>query len=512
MTSEKRERIAILDFGSQYTQLIARKVRELKVYCEILPYNISLTKLKEKNVRGIILSGGPKSIYEEKALKGSTDLLKGDIPLLGICYGMQWLVHELGGQVEHLERREYGKTQLYVDEDKGILEGFQDGSTVWMSHGDTVTALPEGFTCLGHTDDTYGAIQKDNIMGVQFHPEVAHTEQGKTLLSNFLFKIAKLEGDWTMKSFVDQSIAEIKGKVGNKKVICALSGGVDSSVTAVLLQKAMGDQLTCIFVNNGLLRMKEEENVKSLFKEHFKINLNVVKAEDRFLEKLAGVTDPEKKRKLIGHEFIAIFEEEAHRLGHVDFLAQGTLYPDIIESQSLTNPSAMIKSHHNVGGLPEAMKLDLIEPLKELFKDEVRVLGKELGLSDQMVYRHPFPGPGLAIRILGEVTHERLEILRLADAIAIEEIINANLYSEIWQAFVVLLPVKTVGVMGDDRTYENVAALRCVNSSDGMTADWYPFPYDTLARIANRMINEVKGVNRVVYDVTSKPPGTIEWE
>ncbi|MDH4128175.1 MAG: glutamine-hydrolyzing GMP synthase [Spirochaetota bacterium] len=508
-----REFIAILDFGSQYTQLIARKIRELQVYCEILPYNILLSELKKKNVKGIVLSGGPKSIYEENAFKCNADIIKSNIPILGICYGMHLIVDELGGKVQRARSREYGKAKLSVDKPISIFDGYPSSSIVWMSHGDSVITLPEGFKAIAYTEDTpYTAIYKDNIYGVQFHPEVAHTEFGKTLLSNFLFKVCKLKANWTMHSFVEEAIASIKSKVGNKRVICALSGGVDSSVTAVLLQKAIGDQLTCIFVNNGLLRLGEEESVRNLFHDHFKINLDIVRAQDRFIEKLKGVTDPEKKRKIIGHEFIAIFEEEATKLGHVDFLAQGTLYPDIIESQSLTNPSATIKTHHNVGGLPERMNLGLIEPLKELFKDEVRALGKELGLTDQMVYRHPFPGPGLAIRILGEVTQERLDVLCLADAIAIEEIISNNLYREIWQAFVVLLPVKTVGVMGDNRTYENVIALRAVNSTDGMTADWYPFPHDILSKIANRIINEVRGVNRVVYDITSKPPGTIEWE
>jgi len=507
------ECIAILDFGSQYTQLIARKVREEQVYCEILPYNISVAELKGKNVKGIILSGGPKSVYDENAFKCADGLFDMAVPVLGICYGMHLLVEDMGGKVRHADKREYGKANILIDGESEFFSGVDSGSVVWMSHGDSVESLPEGFVGIAHTDDTsYAAIQHGDVFGVQFHPEVAHSQFGKAMIHNFLFKICGVHGDWTMKSFVEHAISEIKSRVGDRKVICALSGGVDSSVTAALLQRAVGENLTCIFVNNGLLRLGEENGVRDTFENSFKVNLDVVKAEDRFLEKLKGVTDPEEKRKIIGHEFIAIFEEESQKLGHVDYLAQGTLYPDIIESQSLTNPSAKIKSHHNVGGLPEVMKLDLVEPLKELFKDEVRVLGEELGLSHEMVYRHPFPGPGLAIRVLGEVTHERLETLRQADAIAIEEIRKANLYDSIWQAFVVLLPVKTVGVMGDDRTYENVAALRCVNSTDGMTADWFPFPHDVLAKIANRVINEVRGVNRMVYDITSKPPGTIEWE
>ncbi len=507
------EIIAILDFGSQYTQLIARKVREFHVYCEILSYRISPDELQKRNVKGIILSGGPKSIYDDNPYKASPGLLNLGIPVLGICYGMHFIANELGGKVHKAIKREYGKAEITIPKENKLFHDVKSASVVWMSHGDSVEILPEGFSGICETSDTkYAAIQKNHIYGVQFHPEVAHTQFGKTIISNFLFNICKVHGSWTMGSFVEQAIKDIQTKVQNKKVICALSGGVDSAVTAVLLHKAIGEQLTCIFVNNGLLRLNEEENVINLFRGNYHINLDVVHAQKQFLDKLKGVTDPERKRKIIGHEFIAVFDEEAKQLGEVHFLAQGTLYPDIIESQSLTNPSAKIKSHHNVGGLPEKMNLNLIEPLKELFKDEVRELGKELGLPDQMIHRHPFPGPGLAIRILGEITEEKLDTLRHADAIAIEEINKANLYNDIWQAFVVLLPVKTVGVMGDDRTYEDVLALRAVNSTDGMTADWYPFPYEVLAKISSRIINEVRGVNRVVYDITSKPPGTIEWE
>ncbi len=508
-----RETIAILDFGSQYTQLIARKIREQRVYCEIMPYNTTLHDLTEKGIRGIILSGGPNSIYDNNAISCSVDILNSNIPILGICYGMHLIISELGGKVQKSLKHEYGKTELNINSSNDFFGHLPPNFTVWMSHGDSIISLPKGFSPIASTENTkYAAIQKNNIIGVQFHPEVSHTQYGENILSNFLFKICSLSGNWTMHSFVDQTIKEIKNKVKNKKVISALSGGVDSSVTTVLLHKAIGDQLSCIFVNNGLLRKREEHTVRSVFEDHFAIDLHVIDAKERFLKKLNGITDPEKKRKIIGHEFIAVFEEEANKIGKVDYLAQGTLYPDIIESSPITNPSSTIKSHHNVGGLPNIMNLKLIEPLKNLFKDEVRLLGLELGLPDQMVYRHPFPGPGLAIRILGEVNEERLEMLRMADAIAIEEIKENNLYRDIWQGFVVLLPIKTVGVMGDSRTYENVMALRAVNSSDGMTADWYPFPHEVLVNISNRIINEVRGVNRVVYDITSKPPGTIEWE
>ena len=511
------DKILILDFGSQYTQLIARRIREHNVYCEIHPFNYSLDKIKEFNPQGIVLSGGPSSVYDENAPLVSRELFSLGIPSLGICYGMQLMSHALGGKVEHSLKREYGRAYININNNSGLFEGFNSSENldVWMSHGDKVTAIPEGFIQIASTENcAFAAVMNPelNFWGVQFHPEVVHTNQGDKILGNFLFSICKCSPDWNMKNFIETQVEEIKKKVGNKIVICGLSGGVDSSVAAILLHKAIGNQLKCIFVNNGLLRENEAEEVQKTFKEHYHMDLIYVDAEDRFLNKLKGVFDPEQKRKIIGYEFIEVFEEEAKKIKDAEFLAQGTLYPDVIESVSFKGPSATIKSHHNVGGLPEKMNLKLIEPFRELFKDEVRRVGKELNMPDEIINRHPFPGPGLGIRVLGDVTREKLEILRKADTIAIKEIKRAGIYDEIWQAFVVLLPVKSVGVMGDERTYENTAAVRMVESVDGMTADWAKVPYDVLAVISNRIINEVKGINRVVYDISSKPPGTIEWE
>lgn len=509
------DRILVLDFGSQYTQLIARRVRESKVYSEIFPFNAPLSKIKSFNPKGVILSGGPSSVYDEGAPLPDPAIFSLGIPVLGICYGMQLMAHCLGGSVSRALKREYGRAELMVDDDADILWGLSARSTVWMSHGDRIERLPDGFKAMGHTNNSPVASMADRAKGffaLQFHPEVIHTEEGSRILSNFVFNICGCNPTWEMASFIEWSVNDIKSVVGGKKVVCALSGGVDSSVVALLVHRALGDNLTCIFVDNGLLRKGEAEKVRKTFQEHFHIKLACVDAEKRFLEKLKDVTDPEKKRKIIGNEFIAVFEEEAKKIEGADFLAQGTLYPDVIESVSFKGPSAVIKSHHNVGGLPEVMKLKLIEPLRELFKDEVRLLCHELGLPEEICWRQPFPGPGLAIRCIGEVTEGRLGILKEADAIVLEEIKAAGLYRHIWQSFAVMLPIKSVGVMGDERTYENVVAVRAVTSLDGMTADWAKIPYDVLERISNRIINEVKGVNRVVYDITSKPPGTIEWE
>jgi len=510
------EKILILDFGSQYTQLIARRVRESKVYCEIYPYNMTVEQVKAYAPTGIILSGGPASTYGDKAPHLDPTILGLGLPVLGICYGMQEMVIQLGGKVEQTREREFGKAELLAgDRPDPLLAGLDFPQQVWMSHGDRVTGLPPGFEIVARTDNAPAAAVADGgrkFWGVQFHPEVIHTPGGRQILDNFIFTICNCHGLWTMKSFIDSNIEEIRKRVGKEKVICGLSGGVDSSVVALLLHRAIGSQLICVFVNNGVLRKNEAEEVQQLFGEKLKLNLRYVDASERFLNRLDGVTDPEKKRKIIGNEFIRVFEEEAGKLGKIRFLAQGTLYPDVIESISFKGPSAVIKSHHNVGGLPEHMQMELIEPLRELFKDEGREVGRELGLPEQLVNRQPFPGPGLAIRIIGAVTPERLAILREADSIVIEEITRAGLYDEIWQAFAVLVPVKTVGVMGDERTYENVVALRAVGSTDGMTADWARLPHDLLGRLSNRIINEVHGVNRVVYDISSKPPGTIEWE
>jgi len=510
-----QEKILILDFGSQYTQLIARRVRELKVYCEIHPFNCSLEFIKKFNPQGIILSGGPASVYDETAPTLGKGILSLDIPILGICYGMQILVYELKGKVIKAAKREYGRALIRIKKESPLFQGLEEQQTVWMSHGDQIKGLPAGFVTIAESENSpHAAIQhlQKPFYGVQFHPEVVHTINGKKILHNFLFLVCKCQGLWTMKSFIEITVNEIRARVDNKKVICAVSGGVDSTVTAVLVHQAIDDQLKCIFVNNGLLRKGEVEQVINMFKNNFKIDLHYVNAENRFLSKLQHIIDPEEKRKVIGNEFIYIFEEEARKIAGIEFLAQGTLYPDVIESISFKGPSATIKSHHNVGGLPEKMNLKLIEPLRELFKDEVREIGKELGIDKEVLWRQPFPGPGLAIRILGEVTPKRLQILREADQIVVNEMKRTGWYWKVWQSFAVLLPVKTVGVMGDERTYENVVAIRVVESKDGMTADWVKLPYNLLSHIANRIINEVPGVNRVVYDVSSKPPSTIEWE
>lgn len=512
------DKIIILDFGSQYTQLIARRIRECKIYSEIHPYNLSVEKIKSISPKGIILSGGPSSVYDNGAPLCNHKIFEIGIPILGICYGMQLIGQLLGGEVSHFEKREYGNAEIIIERPGSIFRGIKkrgERLRVWMSHGDQIRRLPKGFHNLAHSENTKIAAIEDpvrRIYGLQFHPEVVHTQLGVDIIRNFLFNICKCVNLWNMGSFLKNTILELRGKVGKEKVICALSGGVDSSVVAVLLHRAIGNNLKCIFVNNGLLRSGEASQVVNLFQDHFKIPLIYVDAEDDFLGTLKGVTDPEEKRKKIGEKFISIFEREARKIGKVKFLAQGTLYPDVIESISFKGPSAKIKSHHNVGGLPEKMKLKLIEPLRELFKDEVRQLGRILGLPEEIVRRQPFPGPGLAIRVIGEVTKDRLDILRRADEIVLEEMERSGLIDRVWQSFAILLPVKTVGVMGDERTYENVIAIRIVESQDGMTADWVRVPYKLLETISNRIINEVKGVNRVVYDISSKPPSTIEWE
>ncbi|HSC71808.1 MAG TPA: glutamine-hydrolyzing GMP synthase [Candidatus Methylomirabilis sp.] len=509
------DRVLILDFGSQYTQLIARRVRDLRVYSEIHPFSIPVAEIRAFHPKALILSGSPASIYQPNAPKPDKAILDLGLPILGICYGLCVLAEFSGGEVMRATQREYGPADLLVDRAEDLFSGLAGDLKVWMSHGDKVDRIPAVFQVLAHTHNSpYAAFRHKDLpcYGVQFHPEVVHTPQGKEILANFLFKIAGCKPTWDMKSFVTVSVDRIREQVGDGQVICALSGGVDSSVAAFLVHRAIGDRLTCVFVDNGLLRMNEAAQVVDTFGSHLGLNLVFVDASQRFLRKLAGVTDPEQKRKIIGAEFIAVFEEEAKRLGTIAFLAQGTLYPDVIESVSVKGPSVTIKTHHNVGGLPEQMGFRLVEPLRELFKDEVREAGRELGLPETILWRQPFPGPGLAVRILGEVTRERLDLLRKADVIVEEEIRKAGLYQEIWQAFAVLLPIRTVGVMGDERTYEHVIALRAVHSQDGMTADWVRLPYDVLARLSSRIANEVKGVNRVVYDVSSKPPSTIEWE
>ncbi len=511
---EAKEMVLVLDFGGQYNQLIARRIREMHVYSEMLPYNTPLEKILKLNPKGIIFSGGPSSVYAEQAPVCDPRLYESGIPILGICYGMQLMAHTLGGSVCRATAREYGQTTLTVREPADCLfEGMGVELSCWMSHGDYVDSPPPGFLTTASTQQAPVAAMSHatrKLYGVQFHPEVKHTPQGQDILRHFLFTVCGCKGDWTMESFIQEKVQEIREQAGDKKVLCALSGGVDSSVAAVMVHQAIGDQLTCVFVNHGLLRQGEAEQVQRTFSEEFQINLVYVDAEERFLNRLAGVIDPEEKRKIIGAEFIRVFEEEARKLGEIDYLVQGTVYPDIIESG--TETAATIKSHHNVGGLPPDMQFKLIEPLKWLFKDEVREAGAEMGLAEEIIWRQPFPGPGLAIRILGDVTREKLEILRQADAIVHQEIKNAGLYREIWQSFAVLSSMRSVGVMGDERTYSYPIILRAVKSDDAMTADWVRLPYDLLQRISSRIVNEVPGINRVVYDITSKPPGTIEWE
>ena len=510
------ETVVVLDFGSQYSMLIARRVRECRVYCEILPYNAPAEQVAKLNPRGFILSGGPASVYEPSAPMTPAYIYESGVPILGICYGMQALTHQLGGKVSSGLKREYGHAVLRQNVvDHPIFKGLPLEMPVWMSHGDEISEAPPGFSSLAYTDNAPVAVlgNDQGIIGLQFHPEVSHTPNGADILKNFLYEVCGCKGTWTPASFISEATDRIRDQVGGGKVICALSGGVDSAVTAALVQKAIGDQLTCIFVDNGLLRREESERVKGVFERHLNLNLIYVDAVDRFLERLEGVTDPERKRHIIGEEFIRVFEEEAGRLGEVNYLAQGTLYPDVIESLPPADaPSVTIKTHHNVGGLPDVMKLSLVEPLRQLFKDEVREVGDELGMPEEMVYRQPFPGPGLAIRIIGEVTRERLEVLRSADWIVMDVIKSSGLYGKLWQSFAVLTPLHTVGVMGDFRTYGSMVAIRAVTSEDAMTADWARLPYEVLAQISSRIVNEVPGVNRVVYDISSKPPSTIEWE
>jgi GMP synthase (glutamine-hydrolysing) len=511
--------IVILDFGSQYTQLIARRIREQNVFSAVLPCTASMEEIQAYKPIGIVLSGGPCSVYDADAPPADAKVLGLGVPVLGICYGLQFITHHLGGKVRSAEKREYGHAEVsIVDGSNPLFESLPANLTVWMSHGDEALELPAGFHLTAKTANAVAGIANPErrIWAVQFHPEVHHTRQGTALLRNFLFRICNAKADWTPAHFVQSTVAAIKEKVGDAHAICALSGGVDSSVAAVLVDRAIGDQLTCVFVNNGVLRRNEFFKVQQTMREKLGLNLVAVDASTRFLAKLAGVTDPETKRKAIGNEFIAVFDDEAHRIaettGGVNYLVQGTLYPDVIESSSVKGPSQTIKSHHNVGGLPETMKLKLIEPLRDLFKDEVRRIGRDLGMPEEILERQPFPGPGLAVRILGEVTAERVALLQEADEIVVGEIKAAGLYRQIWQSFAVLLPVKSVGVMGDQRTYAYTCAIRAVHSEDGMTADWVPLPYEVLKRMSSRIVNEIRGINRVVYDITSKPPGTIEWE
>ncbi|MGC8863779.1 MAG: glutamine-hydrolyzing GMP synthase [Armatimonadota bacterium] len=510
-TSE--ELVIILDFGGQYTQLIARRIRECRVYCEIVPYDTPLDQIKAERPRALVFSGGPASVYEPGAPRVDPAIYGFGIPILGICYGTQLMAYQLGGKVTPGKNREYGRTELQVTDSQGLFAGLEDRLICWMSHGDLVESVPEGFVISATTQNTPVAAMEDRVRrlyGVQFHPEVVHTPRGPDILKNFLYRECGLKGTWTPASFIETAVKSIRDQVGSARVVCGLSGGVDSSCAAVLIHKAIGDQLTCIFVNHGLLRLNEAEKVRRTFADNFKIPLAYVDAEERFLKRLQGVLDPEAKRKIIGEEFVRVFEEEASRIEGVKFLAQGTLYPDVIESGTRT--AATIKSHHNVGGLPEDMSLQVIEPLKWLFKDEVRSVAAELGLPEDIVWRQPFPGPGLAIRIIGEVTRSRLDTLRHADDIVVEEIKSAGWYRRLWMGFAILAPIRSVGVMGDQRTYGDTVVVRAVTSEDGMTADWARLPYDLLERISSRIMNEVAGVNRVVYDISSKPPATMEWE
>lgn len=517
MQLNSHERIIILDFGAQYTQLIARRIREAGVYCEILPFSTTVAEITKHRPRGLVLSGGPSSVYDENAPRSEKGLISAvKCPVLGICYGLQLMAYELGGEVQPSKSREYGYARLSVSNgETKLFAGLPREMDVWLSHGDHVTRLPDGFHVTATTNNAVNAFENPaaNFYGVQFHPEVAHTPLGAQILRNFLFEICECAGDWTPSAAIEEQVARIRESVGeNDQVICGLSGGVDSSVAAALVHRAIGDRQTCIFVNNGVLREGEFESTLALLKQSVELNIRGVDATAKFLEALKGVVDPEAKRKIIGAAFIEVFEAEAKQIGDVKFLVQGTLYPDVIESVSVRGPSVTIKSHHNVGGLPEKMNLKLIEPLRELFKDEVRIIGRELGVPEEILTRHPFPGPGLAVRIIGDITEERLRIVRAADRILDEELRRAELYGSVWQSFAVLLPVSTVGVMGDERTYERVIAIRAVTSVDGMTADWARLPHDLLGRVSSRIVSEVKGVNRVVYDISSKPPSTIEWE
>lgn len=509
------DKVLILDFGSQYTQLIARKIRELNVYCEIHPFNVSMDFIKNFGAKALILSGGPSSVYEEGSPSVSEEIFDMDLPILGICYGMQLICHLFGGKVQKAPKKEFGQHPMEILKESALFNNISNCTNVLMSHGDSVMCIPDNYIHTAKSANThYCAMEhlEKQIYGIQFHPEVVHTVEGTQMFKNFLFNIAKLDANWNMENFIKIKVQEIKQQVGNDNVILGLSGGVDSSVAAVLINKAIGKQLKCIFVNNGVLRLNEGQKIQDIFRKHYDIDLIYVDATDEFLDELKGVDNPEKKRKIIGHKFIEVFDKEAKKIGGVKYLGQGTLYPDVIESVSFKGPSDVIKSHHNVGGLPEKMKLKLLEPFRELFKDEVREIGRRLNMPDEIINRQPFPGPGLAVRIIGDITKEKIDVLQKADDIVVSEIKEAGLYTKLWQSFAVLLPIKTVGVMGDERTYESVCAIRAVTSQDAMTAEWAKIPYDVLNKISSRIINEVRGINRVVYDISSKPPSTIEWE